>query len=90
MDDFEYIVFVTTDKMKCFGCGKSGHLIRSCPDKSKAAGNSKDSAANKGKYKPTVKPSEVGLAEAVPTVAKLAGEGTSWGLWKLDQAQRNQ
>lgn len=46
VDDFEYIVFVTTDKMKCFGCGKSGHLTHSCPDESNAAGGSKDSAAN--------------------------------------------
>ncbi len=28
-----YVVFVTTAKMKCFGCGIFGHLIRNCPDK---------------------------------------------------------
>lgn len=33
VDDFEYAIFVTTLKMKCFGCGKFGHLIRNCPDK---------------------------------------------------------
>ncbi len=26
VDDFEYVVFVTTDRMKCFGCGLIGAL----------------------------------------------------------------
>jgi len=34
VDDFDYTVFVTTDTMRCFGCGKSGHLIRACPENS--------------------------------------------------------
>lgn len=33
IDDFDYVVFATTGKMKCFGCNKVGHLIRDCPDK---------------------------------------------------------
>lgn len=33
IDDSDYVVFVTTAKMKCFGCGIFGHLIRNCPDK---------------------------------------------------------
>lgn len=32
MDDFNYKVFVTTDTMMSFGCGKSGHLISGCPE----------------------------------------------------------
>ncbi len=32
MDDFDYTVFASTDMMKCFGCGKSGNLFRSCPE----------------------------------------------------------
>lgn len=32
VDDFDYTVFVTTNTMRCFGCGKSGHLIRGCPE----------------------------------------------------------
>ncbi len=33
VDDFAYTIFVSTDVMKCFGCGKTGHLVRVCPDK---------------------------------------------------------
>lgn len=31
-DHFDYTVYVSTDTMKCFGCGKSGHLARACPE----------------------------------------------------------
>lgn len=31
-DDFDYTVYVSTDTMKCFGCGKTGHLARACPE----------------------------------------------------------
>ncbi len=33
VDNFDYIIFVTTARTKCFGCGKIGHLIRNCPEK---------------------------------------------------------
>lgn len=33
MDDFDYKIYATTDKMRCFGCGRAGHLVRTCPDK---------------------------------------------------------
>ncbi|KAL6481018.1 hypothetical protein MHYP_G00090980 [Metynnis hypsauchen] len=33
IDDFDYVVFATSDSMKCFGCGQEGHLRRSCPEK---------------------------------------------------------
>ncbi|KAI3355591.1 hypothetical protein L3Q82_018419, partial [Scortum barcoo] len=33
VDDFEYVVFVTSGTLKCFGCGREGHLVRACPEK---------------------------------------------------------
>lgn len=33
IDDYDYIVHVTSEIMKCFGCGAEGHLIRSCPER---------------------------------------------------------
>jgi len=33
IDDFDYVVFATPGKMKCFGCNKVRHLIRDCPEK---------------------------------------------------------
>ena len=32
-DKSEYIVSVTSGTLKCFGCGREGHLIRACPEK---------------------------------------------------------
>lgn len=38
VDSFDYVIFATTESMKCFGCGKVGHLVRICPDKNIAKG----------------------------------------------------
>lgn len=37
VDHFDYVIFATTESMKCFGCGKEGHLIRACPEKIESA-----------------------------------------------------
>ncbi len=31
--EFDYAVHVTSDTLKCFGCGAEGHLVRSCPER---------------------------------------------------------
>ncbi len=33
IDDCDYIIYATMEKMKCFNCGEVGHLIRTCPSK---------------------------------------------------------
>ncbi|TWW71118.1 Transposon TX1 uncharacterized 82 kDa protein ORF 1 [Takifugu flavidus] len=32
VEEFDYTVYVTTDSLKCFGCGEEGYVIRSCPN----------------------------------------------------------
>lgn len=39
-DEFNYVIFVTTNGMRCFGCGETGHLIRACPAKLNNPANS--------------------------------------------------
>ena len=51
VDGFNYTVFATSDKMKCFECGAEGHLIRSCPERAasataQAAGSSGEAAVS--------------------------------------------
>ncbi|CAF94185.1 unnamed protein product [Tetraodon nigroviridis] len=31
VDGFDYLLFVSSAAMKCFGCGEEGHIIRMCP-----------------------------------------------------------
>jgi len=30
-EGFNYVIYATTNNMKCFGCGENGHLVRACP-----------------------------------------------------------
>lgn len=32
IEGFDYVIFATTETMKCFRCNKQGHLARSCPE----------------------------------------------------------
>ena len=32
IDDFDYVIYVTSETMKCFKCGQGGHLARVCPE----------------------------------------------------------
>ena len=44
VEDFDYVVFVNSGTLKCFGCGKEGHLVRACPDKISTAEKSEKQA----------------------------------------------
>ena len=37
IEGFNYMIFVSSETMKCFECGEEGHLVRSCPGKDAAA-----------------------------------------------------
>ncbi|KAK3542555.1 hypothetical protein QTP86_029613, partial [Hemibagrus guttatus] len=30
---FDYVIYVSTESMRCFGCRKTGHLVRACPQR---------------------------------------------------------
>ncbi len=32
-DDVNYVIYATTNVMKCYGCRENGHLVRVCPKK---------------------------------------------------------
>ena len=40
IEGFNYVIFVTSETMKCFGCGAEGHLVRACPEARQEAGGS--------------------------------------------------
>ena len=40
VEGFNYVIFVTSETMKCFGCGAERHLIRACPKARQEAGGS--------------------------------------------------
>ncbi len=33
VDGFDYVVFATSDTMRCFSCGQEGHVRRACPER---------------------------------------------------------
>ncbi|KAK3523433.1 hypothetical protein QTP86_033477, partial [Hemibagrus guttatus] len=69
IDGFDYVVFTTTGKMRCLCCGKEGHLVTNCPDRT-----IKDSDTNsddKISEQAVQRLAEVDQAEAHPVVEPL-------------------
>lgn len=42
VDDFDYVIFATSEQMKCFICKSEGHLARACPDKDVEQNNARE------------------------------------------------
>ncbi|KAI2643940.1 Transposon TX1 uncharacterized 82 kDa protein [Labeo rohita] len=73
VDDFDYSVFVSTDVIKCFGCGKIGHLVRFCPDKNDK--NMQDDSTENG-----VQVRDEGTTDIVPEPAQVEPRPSTSGL----------
>ena len=65
IEGFNYMVFVSSEAMKCFECGEEGHLARSCPGK---GGAQRPAAAAAAPAAP---------AEAAPAAAEFRCRGIS-------------
>ncbi len=88
IDDFDYVVYAATGKMKCFFCSNVGHLIRDCPEKKKetlvAAQNTNDTAGPPETERPAVDRAESEAIvveqaepEAVQSVMIVEGESVN-------------
>lgn len=71
IDDFSYAIFVSTGKVKCLGCGHTGHLVRNCPNK-----NNEEGDRSKGETGENRKESEVEIKAVVSAVMKKVVDST--------------
>ena len=37
VEEFDYVIFVTSNNTKCVSCGKEGHQVKACPQRNKTA-----------------------------------------------------
>lgn len=68
VDEFDYVIYATTDKMKCFKCGEVGHLIRACPGKNQENVSATVDIVN------VSEPVEAGPSNAARPAAEMAEE----------------
>ena len=71
VEGFNYMVFVSSETMKCFECGEEGHLVRSCPGK----GGAQRPAAAAAAPAPTAAAAAAAPAEAAEAATAPAATG---------------
>ena len=37
VEEFDFVIFVTSNNTKCFSSGKEGHQVKACPQRNKTA-----------------------------------------------------
>jgi len=74
-DDFNYVVYATTNSMKCLSCGEIGHLVRVCPKKDEKS-RKKVSAASVERVGEVEGAVQIVRSEVPTTVVTLVDENT--------------
>ncbi|KAK3538762.1 hypothetical protein QTP86_015659, partial [Hemibagrus guttatus] len=73
IDGFEYVIFVSTDSMKCFGCGKTGHLVHMCPQA--AAGEDRTSGGSSASAQDRAEPEKTNQMDGEVGATSATSEG---------------
>ena len=80
VDGFDYTLYATTDKMKCFGCGEENHLIRSCPQRPPTAASAGARGKGGRRGAPWGRPATAGDGEVVGQGGEAEGGNGDNGL----------
>ncbi|MGH0171414.1 UNVERIFIED_CONTAM: hypothetical protein FKN15_060383 [Acipenser sinensis] len=77
VDGSDYVIYATSDSMKCFRCGTEGHLVKNCPEKESRERDGSNGDETADKQKPG--PAGAGLAGGSVPAGSSEGEQASDG-----------